>query len=125
MRSPRATRQVFIRICGKQHYLWRAVDQDGNALDILLQSRRSAAAAKRFFRKLLKGLRYVPRAPRQRHHAWDTHKMQAIVGAFFIDLINLTLLAFYRKPFSSLRKNRLVAVALRRLWTRTSRTFPS
>jgi len=48
-----------------------------------------------------------------------------IVGAFFIDLINLTVLAFYRKPFSSLRKNRLVAVALRRLWTRTSRTFPS
>jgi hypothetical protein len=76
---------VFIRICGKQHYLWRAVDQDGNALDILLQSRRSAAAAKRFFRKLLKGLRYVPRAPRQRHHAWNTHKMQAIVGHSLAD----------------------------------------
>ena len=39
----------------------RAVDQDGNVLDILVQSRRSATAAKRFFRKLLKGLRYVPR----------------------------------------------------------------
>ena len=60
VRSPRATRQVFIRIRGKQHYLWRAVDQDGNVLDILVQSRRSATAAKRFFRKLLKGLRYVP-----------------------------------------------------------------
>ena len=53
--------EVFIRIRGKQHYLWRAVDQDGNVLDILVQSRRSAAAATRFFRKLLKGLRYVPR----------------------------------------------------------------
>ena len=51
--------EVFIRICGKQHYLWRAVDQDGNVLDILVQSRRSATAASRFFRKLLKGLRYV------------------------------------------------------------------
>ena len=41
--------------------LWRAVDQDGNVLDILVQSRRNATAAKRFFRKLLKGLRYAPR----------------------------------------------------------------
>src|SRR6516164_4267917 len=46
VRSPRATRQVFIRIRGKQHYLWRAVDQDGNVLDILVQSRRNATAAK-------------------------------------------------------------------------------
>src|SRR5262252_9221588 len=53
--------EVFIRIRGKQYYLWRAVDQDGNVLDILVQSRRSATAAKRFFRKLLKGLRYIPR----------------------------------------------------------------
>jgi putative transposase len=53
--------EVFIRIRGKLHYLWRAVDQDGNVLDILVQSRRNAKAAKRFFRKLLKGLRYAPR----------------------------------------------------------------
>jgi transposase-like protein len=53
--------EVFIRIRGKQHYLWRAVNQDGNVLDILVQSRRNAAAATRFFRNLLKGLRYVPR----------------------------------------------------------------
>src|SRR5258708_3570707 len=39
--------EVFIRIRGKQHYLWRAVDQDGNLLDILVQSRRSATAASR------------------------------------------------------------------------------
>jgi len=53
--------EVFIRIRGKLHYLWRAVDQNGHVLDILVQSRRSAKAAKRFFRKLLKGLQYVPR----------------------------------------------------------------
>jgi putative transposase len=53
--------QVFLRIGGKLHYLWRAVDQDGIVLDILVQSRRNAKAAKRFFQKLLKGLQYVPR----------------------------------------------------------------
>ncbi|HYZ24401.1 MAG TPA: IS6 family transposase [Rhodopila sp.] len=53
--------EVFIRIRGKLHYLWRAVDQDGNVLDILVQSRHNAKAARRFFRKLLKGLQYVPR----------------------------------------------------------------
>lgn len=46
---------------GKKHWLWRAVDQDGFELDILLQSRKNKEAAKRFFRKLLKGLLYVPR----------------------------------------------------------------
>ena len=53
--------EVFVKINGTTHYLWRAVDQHGNVLDILVQSRRNAVAAKRFFRKLLKGLRYVPR----------------------------------------------------------------
>lgn len=53
--------EVFIRIRGKLHYLWRAVDQHGTVLDVLVQSRRNRKAAKRFFRKLLKGLRYVPR----------------------------------------------------------------
>jgi putative transposase len=53
--------EVFLTIQGERHYLWRAVDQDGNILDILVQRRRDKAAAKRFFRKLLKGLTYVPR----------------------------------------------------------------
>src|SRR5438309_632291 len=53
--------EVFLTIHGQRHYLWRAVDQDDNVLDILVQSRRNKKAAKRFFRKLLKGLRYVPR----------------------------------------------------------------
>ena len=53
--------EMFIKINGKPHYLWRAVDQNGNALDILVQKSRDKRAAKRFFRKLLKGLQYVPR----------------------------------------------------------------
>jgi len=53
--------EMYLKINGKTHYLWRAVDQDGNVLDILVQSRRNTQAAKRFFRKLLKGLQYVPR----------------------------------------------------------------
>jgi putative transposase len=52
---------VYIKINGKTHYLWRAVDQHGVVLDILVTSRRDARAATRFFRKLLKGLEYVPR----------------------------------------------------------------
>jgi putative transposase len=51
----------FLTINGQRHYLWRAVDQDDNVLDILVQSRRNKHAAKKCFRKLLKGLRYVPR----------------------------------------------------------------
>jgi putative transposase len=46
--------EVFIRINGQQHYLWRAVDQDGYVIDILVQSRRDVRAAERFFRRLLR-----------------------------------------------------------------------
>ena len=53
--------EVFIRINGTIQFLWRAVDQHGTVLDVLVQSRRHALAAKKFFRRLLKGLRYVPR----------------------------------------------------------------
>jgi putative transposase len=53
--------EVFLTINKERHYLWRAVDQDGQVLDILVQRRRDKAAAKKFFRKLLKGLTYVPR----------------------------------------------------------------
>jgi putative transposase len=52
---------VFLTIRGEQQYLWRAVDQEGNILDILVQRQRNKKAAKKFFRKLLKGLRYAPR----------------------------------------------------------------
>jgi putative transposase len=53
--------EVFIKIKGKTHYQWRAVDQHGNVLDILVTSRRDAKAATRSFPKLLKKLRYAPR----------------------------------------------------------------
>ncbi len=53
--------EVFLTINGKRHYLWRAVDQDDNVLDILVQSRRNKKTAKKFLRKLFKGLMYVPR----------------------------------------------------------------
>src|SRR5215470_7925613 len=53
--------KVFLTIKGERHYLWRAVDQDGNILDFLVQRRRDKRAAKKFFRKLLKGLTCVPR----------------------------------------------------------------
>ena len=46
--------EVFIRIGGKQHYLWRAVDQDGEVVDVLLQTRRNTAAVMRFFKRILK-----------------------------------------------------------------------
>ena len=47
--------EVFIKINGVLHYLWRAVDQDGDEIDIPVQKRRDKKAAKRFFKKLLKG----------------------------------------------------------------------
>ncbi|MFG2563636.1 IS6 family transposase [Streptomyces sp. NPDC048496] len=53
--------EVFVKINGEQKYLWRAVDADGNVLDILVRSRRDKAAARRFFRKLLKRTCTVPR----------------------------------------------------------------
>jgi putative transposase len=52
--------EVFIKIRGEVNYLWRAVNQDGDTIDILVQNRRNKAAAKRFFRKLLKGQQQSP-----------------------------------------------------------------
>ena len=46
--------EVFVKIQGKQQYLWRAVDQDGEVVDVFLQARRDGKAAKRFFKRLLK-----------------------------------------------------------------------
>src|SRR5918997_1165394 len=53
--------EVVISIAGKKHWLWRAVDQHGVVLDILVQSRRNAKAAKRLLRKLLKKQGVAPR----------------------------------------------------------------
>ena len=52
---------MFLKIGGELHYLWHAVDQHGVVLDILVQDRRNATAAKRFFKRLLAGLKYRPK----------------------------------------------------------------
>lgn len=52
---------VFVRIRGVQHYLYRAVDQDGDVIDILVQKRRDTNAAVQFFRKLMRGQGVGPR----------------------------------------------------------------
>jgi putative transposase len=54
--------EVFCKINGELVYLWRAVDQDGDTLEVLVQKRRNAKAARRFLRQLLKRLGYAPRA---------------------------------------------------------------
>ncbi len=51
---------MVVSIGGKRRYLWRAVDHDGDVLDILVQKRKDTKAANRFFRKLLKGQGEVP-----------------------------------------------------------------
>src|SRR3954471_20895867 len=53
--------EVALKIAGKKHWLWRAVDQDGIVLDVLVQSRRDKGAAKRLLRKLLKRQCRAPR----------------------------------------------------------------
>jgi len=53
--------EVFVKINGKQHYLWRAVDQDGEVVDIYLQVKRDGAAAKRFFKRLIRSHGGEPR----------------------------------------------------------------
>ena len=52
--------EVYIKINGKTHYLWRAVDQHGNVLDILVTSRRDTMAATRFFRSCSRGWSMCP-----------------------------------------------------------------
>ena len=53
--------EVFVKIQGRQHYLWRAVDQDGEVVDVFLQRRRDGKAAKRFLKRLLRTSGSEPR----------------------------------------------------------------
>ncbi len=53
--------EIFVKINGKQHYLWRAVDQDGEVVDVYLQAKRDGVAAKRFFKRLLRSHGGEPR----------------------------------------------------------------
>ena len=62
-----------MKINGKQHYLWRAVDQDGEVVDVYLQAKRDGAAAKRFFKRLLRSHGSEPRKI-------VTDKLQAMVS---------------------------------------------
>ena len=52
--------EVFVRIGGKRTYLWRAVDDEGEVLEVLAQSRRNKRAALKLMRKLLKKQGYIP-----------------------------------------------------------------
>ena len=54
--------EVFVRLCGKQKYLWRAVDDEGEVLEVLAQSRKNKRTTMKFMRKLLKKQGYVPDA---------------------------------------------------------------
>lgn len=53
--------EIFVKINGRQHYLWRAVDQDGEVVDVYLQAKRDGVAAKRFFKRLLRAHGHAPR----------------------------------------------------------------
>jgi len=53
--------EVFVKINGIQYYLWRAVDQDGEVVDVYLQAKRDGAAAKRFFKRLIRSHKGEPR----------------------------------------------------------------
>jgi putative transposase len=73
--------EVFLTINGTRYYLWRAVDQEGHVLDILVQNRRNKKAAKKFFRKLLKGLPYVPRVIiTDKLNSYGTAKQEILPG---------------------------------------------
>ncbi len=56
--------KVFIKVNGELKYLWRAVGQEGTVLDVLVRDRRDTAAARRFFRRLLKRTRSVWKSTR-------------------------------------------------------------
>ena len=53
--------EAFVRTNGKQHYLWRAVDQNGDVVDVFRESRRDGAVAKRFFKRFLRSHSDEPR----------------------------------------------------------------
>jgi putative transposase len=53
--------EVFVKIQGERHSMWRAVDQDGKVVDVLFQKRRDGKAAKRLFKRLLHKYKGEPR----------------------------------------------------------------
>src|SRR3712207_8833460 len=89
-RPPRSTlfpyttlfRSLPARSTGKKHWLWRAVDQDGFVLDVLVQSRRDKQAAQRLLRKLLKK---QGRAPRSEEHTSELQSRQYLVCRLLLE----------------------------------------
>src|SRR5215218_7595947 len=67
--------EVALKIAGKKHWLWRAVDQDGIVLDVLVQSRRNKGAAKRLLRKLLKRQCRAPRVMITPGVKWSSQRL--------------------------------------------------
>jgi putative transposase len=62
----------------RENYLWRTAEQDGVVLYILVQECHDAKSAQRFFKRLMKGLRYVPRAivtDKLRSYGWARHNL--------------------------------------------------
>ena len=91
--------ELCLMINGERGWLWRAVDYEGEVLDILVQRRRSARAAKRFFRKLLKGLRMVP-------YAIVTDRLASYAAAKAVVMPTISHLAGARTTASRTRTNR-------------------
>ena len=74
--------EVFVKIGGKQRYLWRAVDQDGEVVDVLLQTRRDGKAAKRFFKRLINKHQGEPRTiVTDKLRSYDVAHRELIPGA--------------------------------------------
>jgi putative transposase len=73
--------ELFVRINGRQQYLWRAVDQDGDVIDIRLQSPRDQRAAERFLRRLLRGQGKHVKGGVKRDH-WGGEKVDHFLGEF-------------------------------------------
>lgn len=69
---------MFIKIDGRMRYLWRAVDQDDCVLGFLVTDERDTAAARRFFRKLLKGTETVPRVEEDKLCSWRAAHRQVM-----------------------------------------------
>src|SRR5260221_9332399 len=67
--------EMVVRIAGRQMYLWRAVDHEGEVLDMLVQRRRDKRAALRLIRKLLRKQGYVPKL-------LSTYKLRSYGWAF-------------------------------------------
>jgi transposase-like protein len=75
---------MFVRVGGLQMHLWRAVDAEGEVLDVLLQAKRDAKAARKLMRKLLKRQGMVPDEGSQSSTGWDREDRRDCKGAALI-----------------------------------------